>query len=74
MTKKITPALRVLRDIARRTKGWPAGVPENNHIAKDLVAKGYLRLASPAWRYPNNPSFYELTTLGQLVVDGKLSL
>lgn len=74
MKKKLSP-LRVLKDIASRTKGWPVGVPSSdNAIAEQLRASGHLRYAPPAYNYPTNPSTYGLTTLGTLVVEGRIKL
>lgn len=74
MAKKLSPTLRVLKDVAKRTKGWPCGVPADGRVAPALVAKGYLRWAPPIWNYPNNPKTYGLTTLGKLIVDGRVRL
>lgn len=65
MTKR---SLSVLRDIQKRTKGWPCGVPSDDRIAKSLVVKGYLRFAPPMWNYPKNPKTYGLTTFGELLI------
>jgi hypothetical protein len=66
--------LRTLKDIAARSKGWPVGIPADDRVAKGLVASGHLEYAPPAYNYQSNPRTYRLTTLGKLVVDGRLSL
>ena len=67
-------SLKTLKDIHSRTKGWPVGVPADDRSAKALVDSGHLEYAAPIYLYPNNPRTYRLTTLGKLVIDGKLTL
>lgn len=66
-------ALRTLKEVARRGKGWPIGVPCDDRSGKALVKAGYLEWAPPAYVYPRPMRTYRLTTLGKLVVEGRVS-
>lgn len=75
MTTDDLPALRVLRDVYRRTEGWPLGVPADERVAEALVRKKFLRYAPPVYLYPGKPrKTYSLTTSGKLVLAGRITL
>lgn len=67
--------LKILRNIAIRSKGWPVGIPaDNDRLAKELIASGHLEYAPSAYNYPTNPCTYRLTVRGELVVKGRIAL
>lgn len=73
--RTIKMRMALLKDIYKRSKGWPVGIPAfDAKLAKQLVEEGYLEYAPPAYLYPNLPATYRLTSLGKLVADGKIKL
>lgn len=61
--------LATLKDIAKRSKNWPVGVPvKRPAVAEALLNDGYLEYAAPAYNYPNNPPTYRLTVFGEVAI------
>ncbi len=56
---------RACREIARRSKGWPVGIPMREATARALVEEGLARWAPPIWHYPKPVFAVALTEAGK---------
>lgn len=57
--------LERLRDVWKRSKGWPVGIPAPPAQARRLVAKGLARWAPPMYAYPKPVFAIALTGMGR---------
>lgn len=70
MPDHITKAmLRVMRDLKRRSKGWPVGLPAPRHTARALVSRGLAEYAPPLWLYRKPVCCIRLTTRGEVTLE-----
>lgn len=44
--------IAAMKDVKKRSKGLPVGIPIEEKVAKSLVEKGLAKWAVPAWNYP----------------------
>jgi hypothetical protein len=59
---------RTLKEVERRSKGWPIGIPVNKSMAKRLVSLGYAEWAPPIFTYPKPVYAIRLTTRGKVAI------
>lgn len=69
MTDITAPQLRAMQGIARRSKGWPIGIPVHKAMARRLVAKGLAEWAPPVYRYTKPVFTVRLTVSGQVALE-----
>lgn len=62
---------RVLRDVHRRSKGWPCGIPAPRRTAAALVVRDLAEYAPPVFNYPNYPACIRLTIMGKLEIGAR---